>query len=417
MKTKTALLSAASVLLLGAAGFGLYRYANPSAEPERYRTHVLAQTDMVQVASATGTLNPVRIVNVGTQVSGTVKKLYVDYNTQVTANQILLELDTEPLNARLRQSQANLLGNRAKLALLVLKAQRMRDLFRQAYVSRQELDQAESDVAVAQAAVEQTAGVVDSDKYSLSNAIIRSPISGVVIDKVVDEGQTVAANFQTPTLIKIAQDLTKMQIDARFAEADLGRIHEGLQATFRVDAFTHQSYTGQVRQIRLNPVTEQNVVTYDVVVDVENPKQTLLPGMTAYVDIELGRREHVLAVPNAALRYRPAAAAANEGGKPSSPANASPPMGERPAGQGGGMGSGGGGGKEARPKRSSTVYVLRDGNSEPQLVKLKLGLNDGRFTEVVEGALKVGDRVVLGEVSAKNATAGATPPNPMMRRF
>lgn len=414
MKTKTALLSAASILLLGAAGFGLYRYANPSAEPERYRTHLLAQTDLVQIASATGTLNPVRIVNVGTQVSGTVKKLYVDYNTPVTANQILLELDTEPLNARLRQSQANLASNRAKLAMTELKAQRMRDLFRQAYVSRQELDQAESDATVAKAAVEQTAGVVDSDKYSLSNAIIRSPISGVVIDKVVDEGQTVAANFQTPTLIKIAQDLTKMQINARFAEADLGRIREGLQATFRVDAFTHQSYTGQVRQIRLNPVTEQNVVTYDVVVDVENPKQTLLPGMTAYVDIELGRREHVLAVPNAALRYRPAAVA-NEGGKPSSPPNASPAMGERPAGQGGGMGSGGG--KEARPKRSSNVYVLRDGNSEPQPVKLKLGLNDGRFTEVVEGALKVGDRVVLGEVSAKNATAGATPPNPMMRRF
>ena len=401
------------MLLLGTAGFGLYRYANPSAEPERYRTHVLAQTDLVQIASATGTLNPVRIVNVGTQVSGTVKKLYVDYNTPVTANQILLELDTEPLNARLRQSQANLASNRAKLAMTELKAQRMRDLFRQAYVSRQELDQAESDATVAKAAVEQTAGVVDSDKYSLSNAIIRSPISGVVIDKVVDEGQTVAANFQTPTLIKIAQDLTKMQINARFAEADLGRIREGLQATFRVDAFTHQSYTGQVRQIRLNPVTEQNVVTYDVVVDVENPKQTLLPGMTAYVDIELGRREQVLAVPNAALRYRPAAIA-NEGGKPSGGPNASPAKGERPAGQGG-MGQGSG--KEARPKRSSNVYVLRDGNSEPQPVKLKLGLNDGRFTEVVEGALKVGDRVVLGEVSAKNATAGATPPNPMMRRF
>ncbi|WP_137937298.1 efflux RND transporter periplasmic adaptor subunit [Chitinivorax sp. B] len=396
MKTRSLLItSLLGTALLIAIGFVLYPRTDQSVEA-RYRTQPISRGELIQLASATGTLNPVRVVNVGTQVSGTVRKLYVDYNTPVKAGQILLELDTEPLLAKLRQSQAALASNQAKLTLAKVKNDRLHNLFKQEYISRQELDQAEADLATTQAALAQSAGQVDTDQYNLKNAVIRSPIDGVVIDKVVDEGQTVAASFQTPTLIKIAQDLTRMQINARFAEADLGRIREGLQAAFRVDAFPNQSYRGVVRQVRLNPTTEQNVVTYDVVVNVDNADQMLLPGMTAYVDIELGRRDQALRVPNAALRFRPDVA-------------------DMPRQANNGNDGANRHGSRGKGKRQPQVYVLRHG--ELQAVPIKPGLTDGRQTEVLESALQEGEQVVLGTNRGSDQHSRPNPATPMMRRF
>lgn len=409
MKKTTILGIGISALAIGLGGYFAYRHYSNVAPPERYRTQTITRGEVVQIASATGTLNPVRVVNVGTQVSGTVKKLYVDFNSKVEAGQILLELDTDQLQAKLRQSRAVLVGNQARLTLAKVKVERLRDLFKQTYVSRQELDQAESDYIAAQASVDQAKGQVDNDNYNLSNAIIRSPISGVVIDKVVDQGQTVAASFQTPTLIKIAQNLTQMQIDARFSEADLGSIKEGLQASFRVDAFPNRTVDGTVRQVRLNPTTEQNVVTYDVVIDTENPGQKLLPGMTAYVDIELGRSENVLTVPNAALRFKPSdAPKRGEWNKNKDKAsNPAKPGAEKTWGQGKGQRTHGG-----------AVYILV--GEQLKRVPLKLGITDGRNTAIVEGELKEGDRVVLGEIKpATDSTAKSPLPSqgPGVRRF
>lgn len=398
------------VLALAAvAGWRAWQESHKPVSP--YRTARVTRGDLVQTVSATGTLNPVLVVSVGTQVSGTVKKLYVDFNSQVKAGQVLLELDTGLLSAKVRQSSANLASAQAKLALAQANAERMRGLHAQDYASQQELDQSEADLRTAAATVQQTRAQLDSDEVNLNNAIIRSPVAGVVIDKAIDVGQTVAASLQTPTLIKIAQDLAHMQIDASFSEADLGSIREGQHASFRVDAFPGRALDGVVRQIRLNPTTQQNVVTYDVVIDVANPGQRLLPGMTAYVDIDTGRRENVLQVPNSALRYRPAA---DKGVTSARPAQSAPSArnGTRD-GTNGGAFARDANGIRARP---GTVYVLRE--STLQRVEVQTGLSDTRLSEVLAGALSEGDVVVIGDALPDGAASnvrplGATP----MRRF
>ncbi|QNM96032.1 efflux RND transporter periplasmic adaptor subunit [Chitinimonas koreensis] len=416
------------LLLAAAAALGWYLRRDPAADAERYRTERVERGALVQTVNATGTLNPVRVVSIGTQVSGTVKKLYVDFNSPVKAGQLLLELDTAQLDARLAQSRATLASNQARLTLARASAERMRALSAQNYVSRQELDQAEADFGAARASVAQSAAQVEQDRVNVQNAIIRSPVDGVVIDRQVDEGQTVAASLQTPTLVKIARDLSQMQINASVAEADLGRIGEGMPARFNVDAFPDSAFTGRVRQIRLNPTTTSNVVTYDVVVDVANPGQRLLPGMTAYVDIEVGRVADTLLVPSAALRYRPSDAPEAKGwksgqngqrggrdgqaggeaaGRPrnAGQAQAGAPVGERPQG---------------RPGR---VWVLREG--KPAMVPVRTGLSDGRNTAVSSDQLEPGDQVIVGEkIDAKAAPAAAGrgsnrmgPGGPGMRGF
>lgn len=371
----------------GAAYWGYSAWHQP-ASTLNYRQQVLTLGDVTQVVSATGTLNPVRVVSVGTQVSGTVKKLYVDFNDQVRQGQVLLELDTDLMQARLQQSQAAFNSAAAKLKLAQAKAERLRDLFRQQYISRQELDEAEADLAASQAQAAQSRAQVQSDTINVANTVIRSPVSGIVIDRSVDQGQTVAASFQTPTLIKIAQDLSQMQINASFSEADLGRLKVGQAASFRVDAFPGESYQGTVRQIRLNPTTQQNVVTYDVIIDVANPELKLLPGMTAYVDIALDQRQNVLLAPNAALRFRPTA------GKDAKSAASTPK-------------------KKGKGERGlAHVYVLEQG--QPREIKFKAGISDGKYTEVLGKELKEGMSVIVSD----GQTNGKDQKNqPSMRGF
>ena len=295
------------LLLLAVAGGGYYFY-DKSHQPkpdELYRFKEVTQGDVEQSVSANGTLNPVTLVNVGTQVSGRISKLYVDFNDKVEKGQVLLELDDALFSAQIAQSEGNVRNAKASLDLAKANEARIRSLFQQEYVSRQELDQAVQALKSAEANLYTIQAQLRRDQTNLGYSIIRSPVSGVVVDRAVDVGQTVAASLQTPTLITIAQDLSKMQINTSFAEADIGNIKEGQAAKFAVDAFPNRNFEGVVKQLRLNPTTTSNVVTYNVVISVDNPDQTLLPGMTAYVNIGVAKHDNVMLVPNAALRYKP----------------------------------------------------------------------------------------------------------------
>jgi HlyD family secretion protein len=414
MHVKKSAVLAAFVGLAALAGYYAYQ-RQAAASPElRYKTQALTVGDVTQTVSANGTLNPVTLVSVGTQVSGTVKKLHVDFNDQVKAGQVLAELDDAIYSAQVRQSDASFASAQASVQLARANEARMKQLFQQEYVSRQELDQAVQAREAAEAQLRLARAQNDRDRANLGYSVIRSPVSGVVVDRQVDVGQTVAASFQTPTLFKIAQDLTQMQIYTTFAEADIGAIRVDQPVRFNVDAFPNRSFRGKVKQIRLNPTTQQNVVTYNVVVAVDNPEQLLLPGMTAYVSIAVAQKKGVLLVPNTALRFKPAEADKGEkageapvekaAGEPAKSAN-----GVRPAGP-----PGAGGEKRRRDAGSGTVYVLDDGRLKA--VKVSTGITDSRFTEVAGGELKEGDKVVTGE-NLPNAAPAASSSTFRMRLF
>jgi HlyD family secretion protein len=353
----------------GAIGLGVvaWQWTAHSAADGKYRGEPAKIGDVTQTVSANGTLNPVVLVNVGTQVSGTVMKLHVDFNDHVKAGQVLLELDPALLKAQVQLDEASLTNARASLALAQANEERNRTLWAQDSVAKQVLDTAVQARESAQAMVDQAIAQLAKDQTNLDYSVIRSPVSGVVVNRAVDLGQTVAASFQTPTLFQIAQDLSKMQIDSSFAEADIGNITPGQPVQFTVDAFPDRTFSASVKQVRLNPTTLQNVVTYDVVVAVDNRDQMLMPGMTAYVNVQVAQRKGVLAVPNAALRFHPTQAAASATRpKPPSPAGA----------------------------HEGTIYVLDGGRL--QAVPVLTGISDGRLTEIVAGDLKPGNQVVVG---------------------
>ena len=351
------------------------RTVSSHAAGERYRTEAVGLGDISQTVSATGTLNPVVLVRVGTQVSGTVSKLHADFNDRVHEGEVLVELDDRLFRAQVHESEAKVGDARAALELAVANEARMRQLHRQGFISQQELDQVEEAAKAARAQLALAQAQLEKDRTNLAYTVIRSPVSGVVVDRQVDVGQTVAASFQTPTLFLIAQDLSRMQIDTSFAEADIGSIRVGQPVHFKVDAFPDRSFQGTVKLIRLNPVTQQNVVTYDVVIAVDNPDQILLPGMTAYVNIVVARRQGVPVVSNAALRFRPLEPA---------------PVAAPPQGRGG---------------RAATVYVLE--NDQLRRVSIVPGITDNRHTEIVSGEVKPGVQVVLED---RQASAPASSP-------
>jgi HlyD family secretion protein len=277
---------------------------------------------------------------------------------------------------------ASLANVRSQLKLAEANEARARELFRQEYISRQEFDTSVQALEAARAQVALVQAQLTRDRTNLGYSVIRSPVTGVVVSREVDIGQTVAASLQTPTLFKIAKDLSKMQIDSSYAEADVGNIKVGQQATFRVDAFPNRSFRGAVKQVRLNPTTQQNVVTYDVVVAVDNPEQILMPGMTAYVNILVASRKDVQLVPNSALRFRPADAGPRD-----------KPRGEKP--------------QEGRKEgQGGTVYILENG--QPKAVRISVGITNNRMTEVVGGGLKEGDAVIVEDRQppAKSGTPG-----------
>lgn len=368
----------AVIAVLAAALAGGARYWQQSRDipiEGRFETEALSTGPITQVVTANGKLNPVSLVNVGTQVSGTVRKLFADFNDRVKAGQVLLELDPTTFRAQVEQSSGQVMSAEATLKLARANEQRLRGLFDKEYVSREELDQTVQQREAAEAQLRTARGQLARDKANLAYSVIRSPVSGVVVSREVDLGQTVAASFQTPTLFQIARDLRQMQIDSNVAEADIGRVKVGQKVKFTVDAYPDRDFGGLVRQIRLNPIVEQNVVTYNVVVGVDNPELILLPGMTAYISVEVDHRDSALLLPSAALRFRPRDPEI---------------LRSRPAGP--------------------VVWTLAQNRLQP--VSVQLGISNGRLTELTGGALKEGDRVVVEE------TGGGQPArSPRMRLF
>ncbi|HQS59281.1 MAG: efflux transporter periplasmic adaptor subunit [Gallionellales bacterium 35-53-114] len=391
LQKKYVLGAAATLLVAGLLVWWLMPAKMPAES--RYVTAGIERGEITQTVSANGTLNPVTLVNVGSQVSGIVKKIYADFNDRVKAGQILLELDPALIEAQLQQSTANVENARASLELAQANEARTRGLYAQEYVTRLELDQSVQALKSARAQLAVYEAQAKRDRTNLSYTVIRSPVSGVVVSREVNTGQTVAASFQTPTLFKIAQNLSKMQIDTSYAEADVGSIHVGQLANFRVDAFPNRSFHGKVHQVRLNPTTQQNVVTYNVVVSVDNTDQSLLPGMTAYVNIIIAQSKGVVMVPNAALRFRPA---------DKSRANNKPQEVRQEGKQ-----------DERKQERSKTdaapmgtVYVLENG--QPKAIKVAIGITDNRNTEVLSGDLKEGAIVILEDRQASTKKSGSS---------
>lgn len=365
MGKSTRILAFAAIALGVGAAYLWYKPATGGQAGKRYKTQLADRGDIQRSISANGTLNPTIQVSVGTQVSGTVKLLHVDFNSKVTAGQILAELDPALLEAAAAQSRANLASAQAQQAQAEASFNRNQRLFQQGFISRSELDSSQQALAVTRAAVKTASAKVRADEVNLRYSVIRSPIDGVVVARNVDVGQTVAASFQTPTLFLIAKDLRQMQIDTSIAEADIGAISIGQQVRFGVDAFGEREFRGQVRQIRLNPSVLQNVVSYNVVVGVDNESGLLLPGMTAHVRILAERRSNVVRVPNAALRFRPQDA--DDGPK--------------------------------QRRGGSNVYKLVDG--QPQAVKVRPGISDNFYTEIRSGEVKPGEALITRENGAK----------------
>ncbi len=353
------------VLGLAAAAWFGWKATHRPDPAAAFTTVPIAKGDLSEAITANGVINPVRVVSVGTQVSGTVAKLYVDYNSRVSAGQLLLELDPSVYAARLAASEANLANIRSSLALQSANARRSGELFKQNYISRQEFETAQQVAASAGAQVRAAEAQIKQDRTNLGYTIIRSPVAGVVISRQVDLGQTVAASFSTPTLFTIARDLTAMQIEAAVAEADVAKVRVGQSVRFTVDAFGSRSFSGSVRQIRLNPTTQQNVVTYTVIVGVANPDGALLPGMTANASFLVSDHKDALLIPNAALSYKPAD--------------------YKPAKR-----------RKGESLDGLTVFVLH--GSTPDPVRIKIGASDADNSLVTGGALAVGDKIIIAEV-------------------
>src|SRR5881394_1676356 len=363
-----------------------------------YQIATVTRGAITQAVTATGTLNPVVNVQVGSQVSGNIAKLFADFNSQVKAGEVVAQIDPAIFQATVTQAEGDLASAKAALELAKVTAARTQELFARKTSSQADVDQAMANLHQAEANVKIKQGALDKSKADLDHCTITSPIDGVVISRSVDVGQTVAASLQAPVIFAIANDLTKMQIDSNVAEADVGVVKVEQNVDFTVDAFPMQTFHGKVVQVRNAPITVQNVVTYDTVIGVSNPDLKLKPGMTANVSIIIAHKDNVLQLKNAALRFRPPEAAAS-----AQPRSTSSPSGQRPAAA-----------RERKPDR--TVYGLSYGRPKP--VQIKTGISDGIVTEVTEG-LKEGDRVVTAELSSPSASS-SPPTNPFSgqrRRF
>ncbi|HME88577.1 MAG TPA: efflux RND transporter periplasmic adaptor subunit [Chthoniobacterales bacterium] len=393
--------AAAIVIALLLILFGARRCT--SGGSSAYQTSTVTRGSITQLVTATGTLNPVVNVQVGSQVSGNIAKLFVDFNSEVKAGQTVAQIDPMLFQAAVTQAEGDLASAQAALELAKLNAARIQKLFTEKNSSQQDLDQAVANFHQAEANVKIKQGALDKAKADLDHCTITSPIDGVVISRSVDVGQTVAASLQAPVIFQIANDLTKMQIDSNVAEADVGVVQVGQDVDFTVDAFPMRTFHGKVVQVRNAPITVQNVVTYDTVIGVENKDLKLKPGMTANVSIIIAHKDNVLQLKNAALRYRPPDAATASSG-PSQP---------RPAGSPGGQGQRPTGARERRPER--TIYILSFGRPKP--AQIKTGISDGIVTEVTDG-LKDGEKVITAELSSPSAASSpGTNPFSGARRF
>ena len=292
---------AAGVVIAG----GVWYFKRGHTDAPDYQTAAVTRGDLTQVVTATGTLNPVVNVTVGSQVSGIINKLNVDYNSMVKSNEVIAEIDPSTYQAAVEQATADLANAKANLELQQAEAERSAELFTNKLVSGSDYDTAIANLHEAEATVQIKQAALDNANANLGYCKIRSPVDGIVISRAIDLGQTVASSFNTPTLFQIANDLTKMQIDSSVAEADVGGVVEGQSVDFTVDAYPYRTFYGTVVQVRNAPTNSSNVVSYDCVVSVTNSDYKLKPGMTANISFIIAQRENALTIPNGALRFRP----------------------------------------------------------------------------------------------------------------
>jgi HlyD family secretion protein len=430
----------------------------------KYRKEAVGRGDIEAIVVTSGTLNPIELTDVGSQVSGKIDKLYADYNSQVTKGQIVSELELEPLQMKIQQNEANYQSRvasleRARVTLdnLKKKYDRALSLFDKKLLSYEEKETAEAnylsaktDVTSAEASLSQAKTQLDLSKVDLSYAVIRSPVDGIVITRKVNVGQTIQASMTAPVLFQVATDLTKMKVECDVDEADIGKVKEGQKARFTVEAFPNETFNGSVQQVRYASQTVQNVVTYTTVINVENPEKKLRPGMTATVSIVVGEARNVLRIPNSALRFTPnitqaelekmmkemgermMAQRSSQGG-PAGQTGAAPQAegaqqqqqqvrtgeGQRFQIQGGlQMGGRSGGGQGGQRRQASRVWI-QDKNGKLSMVFIRPGITDNTYTEILRGEFKEGDEVIVGQqgpstsVSTQQSGSGR-PPGGMM---
>lgn len=417
------------VLFLGVAvvlaGGGFYFWKKANKTVTEYKVAAVSRGDVIQTVTANGQLNPVMTVLVGSQISGIIQKLYADFNSRVTNGQIVAQLDPSTFQANVQQANGELASANASLELNKLNADRAASLYQEKLLAKADYDRSVADLHQAEATVKIREASLVRSKVDLARTTIFSTIDGVVISREVDVGQTVAASMNAPVLFKIANDLAKMQIDAMISEADVGGIEMGQDVMFTVDAFPMRTFHGKVIQVRNSPVTTQNVVTYDTVVEVNNQDLKLKPGMTATVSVVIARKQDVLKIPNSALRFRPPEVATT---KTATNAPVATPVAATPATNG--AGRSGGGGREGRSRSGGggfgagrtggaakaeragpkTIYIKEkkvvDGETvfEPKAIQIRTGIGDGISTEVLEG-LNEGDEVIVGVVLPESETS------------
>ena len=415
-------------ILLGlVAALVLWRCTRSDEAAPKYVTDAVARGDVISRGSASGSLSAVVTVEVGSQVSGRIQALYADFNSVVKKGQRIAKIDPALFEAAVAQAAANVTAARGNLARLEAQAEeaerlarRAAQLFETRIVAENDRDASASTALAARAAVQQGRGQLAQSQAALYQSEtnlrytdILAPTDGIVISRAVNVGQTVAASLSAPVIFTIAQDLRAMEVHTNIAESDIGRLRAGMDASFTVDAYPTERFRGRIREIRNAPQVVQNVVTYDAVIDVENAELKLKPGMTATVNIVSERRDGVLRVPNAALRFRPDALAA----RPAGAGGASRAGGA--AGRSGSMAAGAAGGPSARerPDRDPalrSVYVLVDKESVRR--EVKVGLSDGGFTEVTGGELREGDLVITG-IEGQSGGSGGRPGGPPRMRI
>ena len=374
----------AVIVVIFAVAFILFRNRGNAV---KYRTEKVTRGDIEAVITATGTVNAVTMVLVGTQVSGTIKNIYVDFNSPVKKGQVIARIDPATFEAQVGQARANLLAAKANLekaeaafADSKRTMDRNKDLFSRDFIARSELDTsdtnyqtAKAQISAAKAQIAQTEAALRYAETNLMYTDIVSPVDGIVVSRNVDAGQTVAASFQTPTLFTIAEDLTKMQIDSSVVEADIGRVNAGQPVEFTVDAYPDTAFKGVVSEVRNAPIVVQNVVTYDAVIKVDNSGLRLKPGMTANVSIIVSTMKGVLRIPNAALRFKPVGQIMGRTGE-----------------------------------KGPGVWIIKDG--KPELIKVAIGISDGNFTGLIKGDVSEGQELIVESLTKAKTRSSSSGP-------
>jgi HlyD family secretion protein len=425
MKLKKLVFTVVALLLVGGAGFAYWRMAG-NTEESPFVTTPVQRGNVTQVVASTGTLQAVVTVQVGSQVSGTIDKLFANFNSKVKAGEVVAQLNQDKFKAAVDQARANLIAAQSSFAKAKVSVEdagrtlaRTRELRKRELTAQSELDASQTahDAAVAQlevnkAQVAQAQAAVNQVMVDLNNTVIRSPVDGMVISRNVDVGQTVAASLQAPTLFTIANDLSKMEVHTNVDEADVGNVWQGQEVTFTVDAFPVRRFRGKVYQVRNAPINVQGVVTYNAVVRIDNQELLLKPGMTANVQFLVSRKEDVLTIPNMAMRFKPPDQKdeaqdllRQERGRVASP------VGTRRTSRSGGAGASG-----ARGNRRVTIYVLKGNKAQP--LEVQLGITDGSKTEVIAGTLNEKDPVIIAtsSVASPSGQGVANPFQPQQPR-